>query len=327
MSGTEEKPPGEQKILEEAAAWLTRLQSGEVTPAILEELEAWQNQSEAHRSAWARAQAVLGDFERVPPRLGRATLDRVKKGRRRVIRLLALALVAAPVGWAGYRRLPLREWQAEYKTRKGEQKSFTLADGVRLDLNTASAVNTVFSADERRIVLLAGEIRITTGADPEAPRRPLIVATAQGQIRPVGTRFSVRQLDGETRLAVFAGRVETTTAGGQTLPVRAGEQTRFNRQAIQPVRPAVEDRALWERGMLLARAMPLGELIGELARYRRGVLRCDPAIANLRVSGAFPVYDTDTSLRLLQSSLPVKVQRLTPWWVTVKPGRPSSRTP
>ena len=153
------------------------------------------------------------------------------------------------------------------------------------------------------------------------------MATAQGQIRPVGTRFSVRQLDGETRLAVFAGRVETTTAGGQTLPVRAGEQTRFTGRPYSPCARQSKTGRCGERGMLLARAMPLGELIGELARYRRGVLRCDPAIANLRVSGAFPVYDTDTSLRLLQSSLPVKVQRLTPWWVTVKPGRPGSRAP
>ena len=39
--------------------------------------------------------------------------------------------------------------------------------------------------------------------------------------------------------------------------------------------------------MLLAQDMRLAELVGELGRYRPGVLRCHPGIADLRVSGAF----------------------------------------
>ena len=321
MSETEAKLSGDPKIVEQAAAWLTRLQSGRATPATLEELESWCAQSEEHRSVWARAQALLADFEQVPPRLGRDTLRRIHNGRRRAVKALALAFVAVPLGWGGYRRLPVpvREWQADYKTFKGEQKSTVLADGTRLDLNTASAANSVFSENERRIVLLAGEIRVTTGAHSAVRPQPLVVATAQGLMRPIGTRFSVRQLEGETRLAVFAGKViVTTAASGQTLAVQAGQQVHFNRDTIAPVEASVEDRALWEQGMLLARAMPLGELISELARYRRGILRCDPAIADMRVSGAFPVHDIDTSLALLQSSLPLEVRQLTPWWINIR---------
>ena len=321
MSETEAKSPADPKILEQAAAWLTRLQSGRVTPATLEELETWRMQSEEHRTVWARAQAVLADFEQVPPGLGRDTLQRAHSGRRRAVKALALVFVAVPLGWGGYRRLPVpvREWQADYKTFKGEQKSIALSDGTQLDLNTSSAVNRVFSKNEHRIVLLAGEIRITTGAHSAARTQPLVVATAQGLMRPIGTRFSVRQLESETRLAVFAGRVAATTAASrQTLIVEAGQQVRFNRHTIAPVQAAVEDRALWEQGMLLARAMPLGELISELARYRRGILRCDPAIADMRVSGAFPVHDIDTSLALLQSSLPLEVRQLTPWWINIR---------
>ena len=324
MSETESTPAGNPEILAQAAAWLMRLQSGEVTQATLQELEIWCEQSDEHRSAWARAQSLMGIFERVPARVGRATLERVhNERRRRAVKALAFALVAIPVGWTGYRQLPLREWRADYRTLKGAQKSVVLADDTRLDLNTASAVNVVFSDHERRIILLGGEIRVTTGVDSTTRQRPLIVATGQGQVQPVGTRFSVRQLEGATRLAVFAGQVVTTTAGGKTLRVQAGQQTQFNRQAIEPVQPAVENRALWEQGMLLARAMPLGELLSELVRYRRGVLRCDPAIADLRVSGAFPVYDTDASLALLQASFPLQVWQLTPWWVSVKAGKPA----
>ena len=227
MSETEAKSPTDPKILEQAAAWLTRLQSGRVTPATLEELETWRVQSEEHRTVWARAQAVLADFEQVPPGLGRDTLQRAHSERRRAVKALALVFVAVPLGWGGYRRLPVpvREWQADYKTFKGEQKSIALSDGTQLDLNTSSAVNRVFSKNEHRIVLLAGEIRITTGAHSAARPQPLVVATAQGLMRPIGTRFSVRQLESETRLAVFAGRVAATTAvSRQTLIVEAGQQ-------------------------------------------------------------------------------------------------------
>jgi len=56
-----------------------------------------------------------------------------------------------------------------------------------------------------------------------------------------------------------------------------------------------------------------------LARYRRGVLRCDPAVADLRVSGAFPLADIDGSLRLLEKTLPVRISHVTPFWTTVAP--------
>ena len=69
--------------------------------------------------------------------------------------------------------------------------------------------------------------------------------------------------------------------------------------------------------MLAARNWRLADLVAELARYRRGFLRCDPAVAELRVSGAFPVNDTDAGLRLLEKTLPVRIHRITPYWVTV----------
>lgn len=71
-------------------------------------------------------------------------------------------------------------------------------------------------------------------------------------------------------------------------------------------------------GVLVAESMPLGDLVAELARYRRGILRCDPAVAGLRAIGIYSLRDTDRALDNLARSLPVSVRRLTPWWVTVQ---------
>jgi transmembrane sensor len=129
----------------------------------------------------------------------------------------------------------------------------------------------------------------------------------------------VRLLDDRTRVTVFEGAVEVRPAEfAQTVVVCAGEQTAFSVSGSRPVQPADAGAALWGRGMMLVRDMRLNELVAELARYHRGVLRCDPAVAGLRVSGAFPIANVQASLTLLEKSLPVRINRVTPWWITVQ---------
>lgn len=305
-------------ILDEAAGWLVLLHSGEASARDLQELERWRIRSAAHEAAWQRAENMLGAFRQVPPKLGRDTLARLgSPGRRQLLRLGLLAIAAPTASWLGWRHLPWREWSADLRTTTGEQKRFDLADGTRLVLNTASAVNVSFTPTERRLTLLAGEILITTAKDAPPTAPPFILHTGQGRLTPLGTRFAVRQFEESTRLAVFEGAVEIRpAASGQAAILRAGEQTDFTAIAIQP--PAPAEDALWERGMLLARNMPLGALVDELSRYHRGLLRCDPEVAGLIVSGAFPVTDVPTSLTLLEKTLPVRVGRATGYWLTVR---------
>ncbi|MET0609860.1 MAG: iron dicitrate transport regulator FecR, partial [Pseudomonas caspiana] len=59
--------------------------------------------------------------------------------------------------------------------------------------------------------------------------------------------------------------------------------------------------------------------LAELGRYRPGMLRCHSAVAELKVSGAFSLRDTDASLRLLNDTLPISVSNMTRYWVTVEP--------
>ena len=75
----------------------------------------------------------------------------------------------------------------------------------------------------------------------------------------------------------------------------------------------------WLQGVLIAERMPLGEVLAQLARYRSGVVRCDPAVAQLPVDGIFQLNDTGKILALLQLSLPIRVSLRTPYWVSVGP--------
>lgn len=311
-------PDIDQSILDEAADWLVLLQSGEATDTDQTGLARWRERSPAHEAAWRRAEGVLATFQQVPPRLGRETLSRLPRTRRRV--LLALLAIAAPGAWLAGRLTPWQQGTADLRTAIGERKTTTLVDGTRLVLNTATTVDVAFTATERRLTLVAGEVLITTAQDSPPLAPPFIVHTPQGSLRPLGTRFNVRRLDDTTLVTVLEGAVEVRPAASvQVAVVRAGEQMAFTATALQDARPADASASLWERGMLLARDMRLEALVAELGRYHRVILGCDPEVADLIVSGAFPVADLQTSLALLEKSLPVRISRATSYWITVHP--------
>lgn len=306
-------------LLKEAADWAMRLRYDAPTDSERLAFDRWRRQSPAHDAAWARAQAVFHTFEQVPVDIGKEALESLGRGRsrRRSLRLLG-ALLLAPAAWTVLRHAPWREWAADAATATGERRVLALPDGSRLVLNTASAVNIVFSAAERRIRLVAGEILVTTHADPA--RRPFVVDTAEGAVRALGTRFSVRRMDrGLCRVAVFEHAVEVRTLSGASAVLREGEGADFDASGVGGTVSVDAAAALWEKGMLLAKDMPLGEVVAELARHRPGVLRCDPAVADLLVSGAISLDDTEAGLAALSGSLPVRVERRTRYWVTVAP--------
>lgn len=308
-------------ILGEAADWLVQLQSGAATEADHRAIQLWRNRSPQHAQAWQRAEALLGDLRAVPGNLASDTFQRLnaskRVGRRQALHRLGLFLLAGPVLWTAYRELPWQQWSADQRTAIGEQKNLTLPDGTQLLINTGSALNIVFTAQERRIKLLEGEVLISTAKDPA---RAFLVETRHGTARALGTRFSVRIGEQHSHVAVTEGAVEMLPArSSQGLILRAGEQSVFSSDTTAPAQPLDAAALTWEHGMLLARNMRLDDLLSELGRYRPGVLRCHDDIAGLAVSGAFPLKDTDASLRLLQDTLPIRLSSLTRYWVAIEP--------
>jgi transmembrane sensor len=62
----------------------------------------------------------------------------------------------------------------------------------------------------------------------------------------------------------------------------------------------------------------LDDFLADIGRYRQGLLRCEPAVAGLRISGVFPLADTERILDMLASSLPVRVRSRSRYWVTLE---------
>ncbi|MCB7479630.1 hypothetical protein LG345_15375, partial [Lactiplantibacillus plantarum] len=64
--------------------------------------------------------------------------------------------------------------------------------------------------------------------------------------------------------------------------------------------------------------MRLDDFIAELGRHRSGRIACDPSVAALRISGSYPLGDSDRILAAVERALPVRVERYTRYWVTLR---------
>jgi transmembrane sensor len=303
------------RILEQAADWLMQLHSGATSAQQRLECERWRSSDPEHARAWRRAEALLGKLGGLPPELAMPALDRARTPARRAAMLkLAALLAVVPGAWLLAEQ---QGWRHDFHTATGERRDIVLADGSRISLNTATTLDVQFDGDQRLLILRRGEIAVRTAADPR--QRPFLVDTNEGRLEALGTVFSLRQAQGHTVLAVQESRVRITPRGGAASQVLgAGLQLAFTATAIGQPAPLDSGALAWQRGMLLADDMRLCDVGQELARYRPGIVRCDPRVANVRVSGAYPVTDTDAALVMLVSTYPVVARtRLNGYWVTL----------
>ncbi|MBB1601682.1 FecR domain-containing protein [Variovorax sp. UMC13] len=315
-------PAPDAAVLREAAQWLVRLHSGRAREADHAACAAWREADPAHERAWQRAERLSQKFGAVPSGVGVPVLARQVRGNRRAaLRTLALLATAAPAAWLGWRLAPWEAWTSDHRTATGERREVQLADGSRVLLDTGSAIDVRIDAGQRTLRLRAGAIQVRTAADA----RPFVVETALGRLRALGTRFTVRQ-DGdeaqrEIRLAVTEGAVEVTLRGASSpaLVVPAGRQTLLRHQGASPLTAVSPESQAWTQGVLYAENLRLADFCAELSRYRPGLLHCSPEVAELRISGAFQLRDTDYVLSMVASTLPVQVLTRTRWWVTVLP--------
>ncbi|PNQ91571.1 FecR family protein [Pseudomonas gingeri NCPPB 3146 = LMG 5327] len=305
------------RVAEQAVHWLLETQDGPLDPRRQQALQQWLAAHGEHQRAWEHIQRVNQRLRGLSSPLAHAALNAPRShGRRQALKLLLLLGAGSALGWGLREHNPLTPLLADYRTSVGQRRKVQLADGSQLQLNTGSAVDVRFDAGQRLIRLLEGEILLTVARD----NRPLLLSTGQGEVRTQQARLNVRQWSDHTQLAVFDGQVELQPRdwNGAPLPVQKNQQISFNRRGWEQPQPLATGSGAWTDGMLVAAHMRLADFLDEVARYRRGQLHCAPQVANLLISGSYPLDDSERILDLLQVSLPVRVRRFTRYWVTVE---------
>ncbi|POD72136.1 Fe2+-dicitrate sensor protein [Pseudomonas syringae group genomosp. 3] len=313
-------------VLQQAAAWYARLGADNAGDSDRRKWERWLNQNEEHRKAWALVEKVGARFAHFhepaeqngaykalqPPRSSLLS-------RRQTLLSLSVIAMGGILGWQASKdsisRNLLASALADLSTSTGETQAFTLADGTRIWLNTASALNVTIAPDVQALQLLKGEVLIDA---TRSRTKRTQVKTLHGKAQAYAAEFSARLLNNDaTCITVYSG-VVSVMAAGQHCDVYAGQQISLYGDRLDSPQPASASGRAWTSGMLVAEGMPLLQFVSELSRYRHGYLACDEKIAGLRVAGTFSVKDTDRALAALASALPVTIRRTLPWWVTVE---------
>lgn len=313
--------PADTKALE----WQVIFWSGEVQEHEQRAFQTWLAADLQHEQAWLRIQRFGQQIQLAPQELASRVLQTGLSThavqRRRAILRSILLLACGGLGSYSISKTPQwSAWNADYRTASGQRKDLTLPDGTMLALNTASSLNVNYSETQRNVILLGGEMLISTASDTSIQQRPFVVQTPEGDVQALGTRFLVRHWPDKARVSVqvYEGAVELRPRyASQVTRLQAGQQALFTKHQSYAPKPANEQDSAWQRGLLVAERWRLSDFLAEVARYRTGVLRCDPEVAGLMISGVYPLQDTDAILQSLTQALPVQVRMLTPYWVTV----------
>ncbi|TWC50194.1 FecR family protein [Pseudomonas sp. SJZ080] len=299
-----------------AAQWLALLESGGANEQDRVNLQRWLDTCATHQHAWQKAQALRQRFADLPSGLALSSLDRPDPGRRVVLKRALGAVALVPTAWLISRQLPLDAWRADLHTATGERKKVQLTDGSSLQLNTASAVDV--DMQNRRVKLIEGELSLkVTGTTP------LTIQTKFGNVIVSQSEVCVRQHAQGCRVSVFNGSVQLQPLQGPVLAVRGGQQVSLQAVGAGAITPFDALAPGWREGVLMAKNQPLGDFLRELGTYRAGVLRWEPELETLHVTGSFLLDDTDRVLALLAASLPLEVHSRTRYWVTLLPRKNS----
>lgn len=339
------------KVEDEAATWAVLLADDPDNNEQLRQFGTWLNASALHAEVWARTRRAyegLGELPPVTQEQWPAGItkeqwhDRKEKksSSRDVLRpglrkergfggegrfkrlsvlpmswknsLASLAIVACLV-LVFLPHLTL-QFSADYVSGTGEQQTHLLQDGSTLTLAPESAVDIRYSEGERQIRLLKGAAFFEVQRDIE---RPFIVQAEDTRTTVLGTAFNVDMTDSGTVVSVAHGHVrvedrsifpavaEDLTAGDQ-FAVTWGEGASLTHTAP-------EDVARWRKGELVARDLPVSEVIDSFRRYYGGVIVVTEPFASQRVTGLYRLNDPVTTLSDMARAHDATARRISPW--------------
>lgn len=309
--------PPDDPLEQDALAWLARLHSGRWTADDAAAHATWLAADPAHPAAWQRAEAMWHELAGLRP-FAAAEMRALRARSAVFVRSSSWAVGLAFAGVAALVLGIVLLFPGSFspaqtqQTARGEQRTVTLADGSRIELNTATRIEIDYGLGCRCVRLPDGEaVFHVAHGDP----RPFKVAVSQGTIRDIGTAFWVRTQTRRLDVAVLEGEIEIVPNDGS--PPRSlvpGERLVLG-SAGQPLPGAarpLDDLLAWREGALVFRDAPLTEVIAEFARYHAVAIEIDARLANYRLSGRLPSADLDGLLALIRSAYAVDVRRPAP---------------
>jgi transmembrane sensor len=295
--------------------WIVRLRSDTVSAQDMQEFALWLAQDNSHKIAMDSMLDMwddLGSVKQLPfsPQLTRPAANQRNWLAASVA--VAACLVLAVFLWPQSEQ---HSKEFELQTALGERNRFELIDHSTLTLNTNSKVTVNYNTALRHIELVRGEAYFEVSPDAD---RPFEVDTGSVKVTALGTAFNIYRNDDVASITVIEGVVRVTELGvagsrpGATEILHANQHLRAGPKGLQPASTVdVEHFTAWQEGKLIAREMPLPELIAQMERHRNiRILISDADVASLTISGVFELDQPEAILRALELSLDLQVVEL-----------------
>lgn len=304
---------GDDARREDAAAWVVRLEAGDLGDAEAVAFDAWLSATPENVAAFDAALEISHAYAETAEEVAQGLAARrvaPPAGRRAFIGLgvaaaaAALAVVVAP---------ELTGPQPDtYVTAKGERRTVQLADGSTVDLNGGTRLSVRLGRDSRRVTLAEGQAVFDVTHDS---RRPFLVAAGDRMVRVVGTQFDVRRLDRKVSVTVARGAVEVRPvegAPGKAYRLHPGQRLEHvDGASVTRVAAAEPAEVLgWRSGRLVYRQQPLGEVVADLNQQFPTPIRIeDPGLAATPISGVLVLDDQDAVIHRLALLVPITAVR------------------
>ncbi|HEX3423749.1 MAG TPA: FecR domain-containing protein [Sphingomicrobium sp.] len=287
-------PKTREMLRREAATWLARLQSRS-DPQVERKFRRWRDRDPAHAQAFERVassyqQAGLLRYSALAS--ARAAPQPIRSPAPKYAWATAAALVLI-VSAALYLARGTALWTSGTEavmlsTKVGEIRRFSLADGSKVTLDTATAVEVEIGRAGRRALVRTGRARfeVTKG------NRPFVIEAGNSISSAAGAVLDVEKFGDQARVDVVAGsaRIGGSGPSGKQLSIQAGESVTaaHGRDVAQYSRASGPD---WTRGMLEFDGTPLEAAVALANRYSNRKIVLSAGLDGLRVTGAFRAGD------------------------------------
>lgn len=319
-------PRPARKLVEHALSLIGRCEHGDADTAAIaaRDLAAWRAQDPAHEAAATLAQAFWAQTDGTSLReevgMPRRVDGAARHSRRQMLAWMGSgALVAALGGTARWQWLQPTMTMA-LRTGQGEVRPHTLPDGSVVTLAPNTDVQVAYYRNRRDFTLTHGGVHLDV--QPDAAR-PLSVATQWGNVRVLGTIFTVALRDDGMDVAVARGKVAVWARSPDGLvnvdrtpdvTLGAGQAVSTSTHGIAlPEAVTPQSVGAWREGWLVFHATPLTQALAQWNDFLAQPIRVADGDASrlrgLRLTGTFPVADPAGFLQGLPAMLPVRVRR------------------
>ncbi|GAB6843655.1 transmembrane sensor [Methylorubrum rhodinum] len=305
---------------EAAIEWMVEMGSGATSERQLRAFEAWLRADPLNEAAWIRLQESLMPYgvasrHRLSPDL-MARRQRLQTRRGLLTGMCALVGAGAVGGSLLDRFVPLGSVLADHVTLTAQHRTVQLVDGSEAVLSPRTAVNLRYEAGLRGLELLGGEIlvRVASRASPFHVTLGALTLRTQAGVFVLEDRNHLVSVTGVQGAGELAG-----VGGGGPQMVAAGDLLEFGDRRLRRLAADRDAATAWLEKLLVAKDRPLAAIVDKLRPYFPGVIRVDPAVSALRVTGVFSLKDPHGSLDALAESLDLTITRIAHYWVSLGP--------